>query len=1692
MASPRIADLAEVTAAETVVRLDGTADRLQELVLTGDVQRSLTAVLDAARGGAGAGFMVVGHFGSGKSHFLAAVGELLEEPEKGRDLAGWDAETRRLAAAARPSLVVPVPLVEYRADVPLEDVVWGRAWHAAGRPAPPATSDRAASWARLLEAGRPGLLLLLDELSEFLRAKQGPALTEDLRFLQFLGEWARSRPVIVLGALQESIEEVASVSQRELARIRDRYPLSLSLSMRHVQDLVRGRLVRLRPGAEATVVRAYGELKRAFPRWQVTPERFLECYPVHPETLALLDGLRFVLSQQRGVVDFICRQLRGDPAAGLPAWSERPYDELITPDRVYDHFSARLHERVETNRLAETVVPYYERAAEALFDSETDREAALRAVKVLALISASPLERRRGAAELAEMLLVRVSTLDPSANYSYIERAVLDVLAEHGAYVVARPEQGRTVYAVELEADAAVTAAARLAQARAELQPGDRRVIDGLVELGSTPTLPLHALRQGPTRREVIWQNTLRHVLVTAARVAELEPAEVDELVRRTESTRAEVCLVVAELEEVERPAAFARDLAAASDRLAIWAPDRLSAAEREFAVDLFCRRVVLEQARREGGGPAGLGAYLERSIDADQARAREVLARCYFRGRLVSATGDVGDLPSLSGMPFDRLLRPLVNPLLASLHPRHQEVQPNDELVGERLLRQVLERALAAPRTTVAAAEREHVRKLIEDWLVPLGAVRKRSDHYVVAPDPARSAAVAELLRLVPGEEPVAAAEVAGELAAGPVGLTEPETLLLLNAAVQGGLLEAFRRRRPVAAPFFSLAEVDQLRSGELVAPELRERVPELGAIFGPGPFEPWNARVQQSCWEHARAWMESRQEEMAQVGEALASLGASALLPDADPGPAPADLERMAAVLDGADLQATPRAGLERLLRAMVDPEPALGAAARLAALARFVRVELQAVTAAVEYLTHPDLAIPSDQERLARLREEVLGMARHILGLAAEDRAGEFASAHEQFRRAFAAVYEEAHARHYGAARPVAARVVASPEYRALAALSEIGATSVPDDRVKVDRALAAATPEPCRRQVPAELRWRPLCGCGFKLGDPAPELDAAALITVAARGVAQHLAELGGGANRGRLERAAEDLASLERGEAASDLRRLLELAGAPDADPVALARLLAGPLRDTLPGVLGGARIVVRRDLARLREDLIGRRYPRRRLLELLREWVGDESEAPEGAFVEVVDSAEASPVEPAQRGEAATVALLRRRFPDLASTLPAERGADAFWLAAWWSGRPHPPAWLPSGLLEQPELMEAARRVALEDEGARRELAALDARVGPRSLVGDQVAAALELSGKGAPEVVADVFGERLLRHPLRLAADELLRRMAGHWQLVDRLPLERPRHALAQPDELGALEELLAAARHLAALERRLGDAGCRELVEDVYPTHAAPVPDLLSRASLSAARGGMVPPDTVEAFRAAARRLLQRADAAFREAAPAGFPGCMRIWEVGTGVVEPLLVDHDRVAVLLVDAMRADLWLRLRDRFVEALPGRRLVERWAVVPEPTRTAEATAALHLGRPVEAGAAPEPPPRPFSHLGYESRLLVAADRDVQWERLLDLWSSGPPLAVVAVGGVDERLHRTPVELAGLLDEAVADLSRRVLPSLRALPGDVPLVVLADHGFRENLRWGGDREGRYAHGGLSLEESVVPVAALLPD
>src|SRR5262249_58122680 len=94
--------------------------------------------------------------------------------------------------------------------------------------------------------------------------------------------------------------------------------------------------------------------------------------------------------------------------------------------------------------------------------------------------------------------------------------------------------------------------------------------------------------------------------VVASARLADLTPADTRELLGSLQSAGAEVCLVVVEPEGSLRPAVeLAEGLVEESERLAVWLSDALTDEEVEFAFELFCRRLLLEEARPEGAGPA-------------------------------------------------------------------------------------------------------------------------------------------------------------------------------------------------------------------------------------------------------------------------------------------------------------------------------------------------------------------------------------------------------------------------------------------------------------------------------------------------------------------------------------------------------------------------------------------------------------------------------------------------------------------------------------------------------------------------------------------------------------------------------------------------------------------------------------------------------------------------------------------------------------------------------------------------------------------------------------------------------------------------------------------------------------------------------------------------------------------------------
>ncbi len=459
---PKIRDHVDVIAQPTVVRLEHlqAADPSwisSSYFITEETGRHFKALRALFTKESGCGAFLIGHYGSGKSHFLAYLTQ----------------QIRAGAFAGRSLGAAPISLLNFPASQSLEDIVDDQLGISSGH------RDRRKKWTHALERHPGGLALILDELSEFLRSKSSPqTFNEDLRFLQFLGEFSQDHPLWIVAALQEQIEHTGEIEYDLFRKIKDRYPIRLLLTPAHVQDLIAERILRKKESYRLQVETLAAGLAEIYPKKSMDYATFCEIYPIHPATMDLLEEVRDRFSQSRGIVDFALTQLLGNEARGIPPFLDQPWGHLLTPDAIVDHFSDLFEVQPEFLPIAQKVLPYFRKRIPVLFSNKLQAELAWRLLKLLILVHLSPRRKSLSADEASRWLLLKVSSIDPSRNREIIDK-VMDTLCREGAFVKRQDSR----YRLDLEDDSREQLEQLLSRTVEELKQRGEFVFENLVPL---------------------------------------------------------------------------------------------------------------------------------------------------------------------------------------------------------------------------------------------------------------------------------------------------------------------------------------------------------------------------------------------------------------------------------------------------------------------------------------------------------------------------------------------------------------------------------------------------------------------------------------------------------------------------------------------------------------------------------------------------------------------------------------------------------------------------------------------------------------------------------------------------------------------------------------------------------------------------------------------------------------------------------------------------------------------------------------------------------------------------------------------------------------------------------------------------------------------------------------------------------
>lgn len=275
------------------------------------------------------GFLVVGNYGTGKSHLMSVLSAVAERA----DLVGSvdpriAAPAQRIAGrfkVARTALGATT--MDFRAFVcsQLEEALarWGVDYRFPARDTIPnhrrAFEDLMAAFhTRYADLG---LLLVVDELLDYLRSRKDQELVLDLNFLREVGEVSKDLRFRFVAGVQEAIFDSPRFHHvaDSLRRVKDRFE-QIRIARTDVKHVVAERLFR-KTGEQQTRIREYlAPFTRFYGNMNERLDEFVRLFPVHPDFIDTFE--RIAVVEKREVLKTLSlamhRLIGDEPPADRP------------------------------------------------------------------------------------------------------------------------------------------------------------------------------------------------------------------------------------------------------------------------------------------------------------------------------------------------------------------------------------------------------------------------------------------------------------------------------------------------------------------------------------------------------------------------------------------------------------------------------------------------------------------------------------------------------------------------------------------------------------------------------------------------------------------------------------------------------------------------------------------------------------------------------------------------------------------------------------------------------------------------------------------------------------------------------------------------------------------------------------------------------------------------------------------------------------------------------------------------------------------------------------------------------------------------------------------------------------------------------------------------------------------------------
>ncbi len=298
------------------------------------------------------GVMVVGNYGTGKSHLMSVLSLVAEDAAYVPMIRHAKVAEAAIAIAGK----FKVHRIEISSQMSLRDIITQQLEiflqkHGVSYSFPPADKvvNNKAAFDEMMAAFTEvhpdhGVLLVVDEFLDFLRSRKDHDLVLDLSFLREIGEVTKHLRFRFVAGVQEAIfdssrfEHVAD----SLRRVKDRFAQVL-LARQDVSFVVAERLLK-KSADQQNTIRAYlTPFAKFYGAMNERMDEYVRLFPVHPDYIGTFE--RLIFTEKRGALVTIRDQIQAILNDEVP--SDRP--GLIGYDRFWDTVTSNSVLRADPN-----------------------------------------------------------------------------------------------------------------------------------------------------------------------------------------------------------------------------------------------------------------------------------------------------------------------------------------------------------------------------------------------------------------------------------------------------------------------------------------------------------------------------------------------------------------------------------------------------------------------------------------------------------------------------------------------------------------------------------------------------------------------------------------------------------------------------------------------------------------------------------------------------------------------------------------------------------------------------------------------------------------------------------------------------------------------------------------------------------------------------------------------------------------------------------------------------------------------------------------------------------------------------------------------------------------------------------------------------------------------------------------------